>query len=115
MKHQVLAMSVIYVKSQEDDITPGRSNKTTLQQLKIYNTMKKTGQIIFIMGAIISVLAGFELITREKIIDIGGIEIIQQKTQVFNWSPLLGLSVLAVGAGIYLFSRKKAGAYTFNK
>lgn len=77
--------------------------------------MKKTGQIIFIIGAIISVLAGFELITREKIIDIGGIEITQQKRHVFDWSPLLGLSVLAVGAGVYLFARKKAGAYTFNK
>jgi hypothetical protein len=70
------------------------------------NTMKKTGQVIFVIGLIMTALAGFDLVTREKIIDIGRIEITAQKRHVFDWSPLLGLSVMAVGAGVYLFARK---------
>jgi hypothetical protein len=68
--------------------------------------MKNTGLIIFIIGLIMTGLSGFDLMTREKIIDIGRLEITAQKRHVFDWSPLLGLSVMAVGAGIYLFARK---------
>jgi hypothetical protein len=68
--------------------------------------MKKTGLIIFITGLLLAALPGFELMTREKIIDIGSFEITAQNRHVFDWSPLLGLSVMAVGAGIYLFGKK---------
>jgi hypothetical protein len=71
--------------------------------------MKKTGLIIFVMGLLMTALSGFNLITREKIIDIGRIEITAQKRHVFDWSPLLGLSVMVVGAGVYLFARKSGG------
>jgi len=78
-------------------------------------TMKKTGQIIFIIGVIMTAVAGLELTSRKKVIDIGRIEITEQKKHVFDWSPLLGLGVLAVGAGLYLFAKKNPGKYSFNK
>jgi hypothetical protein len=68
--------------------------------------MKKTGLIIFVVGLIMTALAGFELMTREKIIDIGVLEITAQKRHVFDWSPLLGVCVMAIGGGIYLFANK---------
>jgi hypothetical protein len=68
--------------------------------------MKKTGLTILVVGFIMTALSGFDLMTREKIIGIGRIEITAQKRHVFGWSPLLGISVMAVGAGIYLFARK---------
>jgi hypothetical protein len=68
--------------------------------------MKKTGLIIFVIGLIMTALAGFDLMTREKLIDIGRVQITAQKRHVFDWSPLLGLSVMAVGSGVYLFARK---------
>lgn len=73
--------------------------------------MKKTGLIVFIVGVIMTALSGFDLMTREKIIDIGRIEITQQKRHVFDWSPLLGVCVIAVGAGVYLFARKNVSLH----
>jgi hypothetical protein len=78
-------------------------------------TMKKTGQIIIIIGVIMTIVAGFELTSRKKVVDIGRIEITAQEKHVFDWSPVLGLSVLAVGAGIFLFAKKNPGKYSFNK
>jgi hypothetical protein len=77
--------------------------------------MKKTALIIFAIGLIMTALSGFELMTREKIIDIGRLEITAQKRHVFNWSPLLGLSVMAVGAGIYLFAKRSNSYLNISK
>lgn len=74
--------------------------------------MKKTGQTIFIIGLIMTLLAGFDLLSREKIIDIGTVQITTKKRNVFDWSPLLGLSVVALGAGVYFFSNKRTGHNT---
>lgn len=68
--------------------------------------MKKTGLIVVVIGLLMTALAGFDLMTKEKIIDIGRVEITAQKKRLFDWSPLLGLSVMAVGAGIYFFAGK---------
>jgi hypothetical protein len=77
--------------------------------------MKKTGLITFVIGLIMTALSGFELFTREKIIDIGKLEITAQKRHVFDWSPLLGLSVMAVGAGIYLLAKKSDSQINISK
>jgi hypothetical protein len=77
--------------------------------------MKKTGLIIFVIGLVMTALSGFTLMTREKIVDIGRLEITAQKRHVFDWSPLLGVSVMAVGAGIYLFARKSRSYINISK
>lgn len=77
--------------------------------------MKKTGLIIFVIGALMTALSGFSLMTREKIIDIGSVEITAQNRHLFDWSPLLGLSVMAVGAGIYLFAKKSRSYINITK
>jgi hypothetical protein len=68
--------------------------------------MKKIGLIIFVAGVIMTAFSGFNLITREKILDIGSVHITAQKRHTFDWSPLLGVSVMMVGAGLSLFARK---------
>jgi hypothetical protein len=68
--------------------------------------MKKTGIAMFILGIILTVLSGFDMLTREKIIDFGRVQVIHQKRHNINWSPLAGVVVMVVGAGVYLYGRK---------
>lgn len=69
--------------------------------------MKKIGLIILIIGLAITLFTGFKYITREKVVDIGELQITRDKTNSVSWSPLIGVSVMVVGAGIFLFGTKK--------
>jgi hypothetical protein len=68
--------------------------------------MKTTGLIIFAVGLIMTALTGFDLMTREKLIDIGRLEITTQKRHIFDWSPLPCVGIIALGAGVYLLAGK---------
>ncbi len=68
--------------------------------------MKKIGLIVLIIGLAITLFTGFKYITREKVVDIGDIQISRDKTNTVSWSPLIGVGVMVVGAGIFLFGQK---------
>ncbi|MCC5931323.1 MAG: hypothetical protein JJU28_18890 [Cyclobacteriaceae bacterium] len=69
--------------------------------------MKKTGLIILVIGILITIFTGFNYITKEKVVDIGEIQITRDKKHSVGWSPLIGVAVMAVGGGIMLFGMKK--------
>lgn len=69
--------------------------------------MKKTGLIILVIGLVITLFTGFKFITREKVVDIGEIQISRDKTNRVSWSPLIGVAVMVVGGGILLLGPKK--------
>jgi hypothetical protein len=72
--------------------------------------MKKAGTIIFIIGLLATVFTGFNFITREKVVDIGELEIVGNKNHTVAWKPAVGLAIMLVGSIIYVFgSRKKNG------
>jgi hypothetical protein len=77
--------------------------------------MKKTSLIIFVIGLIMTVLSGVSLITREKILDFGRVQITAQKRHAFDWSPLFGVSVMALGACAYIFARKNTSIIRITK
>jgi hypothetical protein len=69
--------------------------------------MKKTGLIILVIGILMTLLAGFKFVTREKVVDIGNIQITRDKNHSLVWSPLIGIAVMIVGGGILLVGAKK--------
>jgi hypothetical protein len=69
--------------------------------------MKRTGVIILIIGLLITVFTGFSFITRKKVVDLGDLEITQNKDHGITWSPLIGVVVMVVGGGIYLAGTNK--------
>jgi hypothetical protein len=68
--------------------------------------MKQAGLAIFVIGLLITIFTGFKYVTREKVVDIGEIQISRDKTHNLAWSPLVGVAVMAVG-GVVLFLGKK--------
>ncbi len=69
--------------------------------------MKNAGIIIIVIGLAITLFTGFTYFTREKIVDIGELEISANKRHTMDWSPLVGVGVMAAGAVVYLVGMKK--------
>jgi hypothetical protein len=69
--------------------------------------MKRSGTVLLVIGLIITIFTGFSYFTREKVVDIGELEITANKRHNLSWSPLIGVVVMAVGAGVYLVGLKK--------
>jgi hypothetical protein len=69
--------------------------------------MKKAGIIILILGLILTIFTTVTFFTREKVVDIGEIQINTNKRHHLSWSPLIGVAVMAVGGALILIPFKK--------
>ena len=68
--------------------------------------MKTTGIVILIVGLALTIITAFTFFTKEKIVDIGKLEITRDKPHHLNWSPLIGIAVMGIG-GIILWQASK--------
>ncbi len=69
--------------------------------------MKKAGIIILIIGLALTIFTTVTFFTREKIVDMGEIQISANKRHNVNWSPFIGLAVMAVGGVLMLVPSKR--------
>jgi hypothetical protein len=72
--------------------------------------MKKTGIIVLIIGLAFTVITGLSFFTREKVVDIGTLEISAKKKHSISWSPIVGIIAVALGGGLYFFGRKHSSS-----
>ena len=70
--------------------------------------MKTAGIIIFFIGLLMTLYTGFTYVTKEKVVDLGELEITADKQHTVNWQPYVGLGMAVVGAGILILGRKKS-------
>jgi hypothetical protein len=68
--------------------------------------MKATGILIIIIGLALTIFTTFKFFTKEKVIDLGKVEITTQKPHEINWPPLLGIAVMGIG-GVVLWQAFK--------
>ena len=68
--------------------------------------MKTTGIILIIIGVALTLFTTFKFFTKEKVVDIGNLEITRDKPNTFTWSPVIGLIVVGIG-GIVLWQASK--------
>ena len=69
--------------------------------------MKNAGIIILIIGLVVTIVTGLSFVTREKVVDIGKLEIKANKKHSLSWSPVVGVVMMTIGAGVYLIGTKK--------
>lgn len=72
--------------------------------------MKKTtlGIAIVAIGILMMIYTGFNYVTKEKVVDLGPIEISAEKNHPVQWSPIVGLVLLIGGVAILLTPRVKS-------
>lgn len=68
--------------------------------------MRKAGLVLIAIGLIITIITGISFFTKEKVVDIGKIEITKDEKHTATWSPLWGVGVMVVGAVLVLSGRK---------
>jgi hypothetical protein len=69
--------------------------------------MKKAGFVVLIAGLILTIFTAFTVFTKEKVVDLGALEITANKPHHLNWSPLVGVAVMGVGVVMILLAPKK--------
>lgn len=69
---------------------------------------KTIGFILIILGIIMMVYTGFNYVTTEKIVDLGPIQINQEKNHKVKWPSILGGVLLAGGIAIIVLDKKKS-------
>lgn len=69
--------------------------------------MKNLGIVIIVLGILMTVFTGFNIISKKKVVDLGAIEIDKTERTPIYWSPVTGLVLIVVGGVILLTSRKK--------
>jgi hypothetical protein len=70
--------------------------------------MKTLAVILIILGALAVAYQGFSYVTREKIIDVGPVEVSAEKQKTVFLPPVLGAIVLVTGVALLLTSSRRA-------
>ncbi|MBP6757647.1 MAG: hypothetical protein KA133_00225 [Flavobacterium sp.] len=60
------------------------------------------GIVIIIIGIIMTIYTGFNYVTTEKVVDLGPIEINKEKNHPVQWTPFIGLLIVAVGGFLFI-------------
>ncbi len=68
--------------------------------------MKTLGILLIVIGAIMTVFTGFNLITKKEVADVGPIEISKTEKTPIYWSPVTGAILLVAGVVIVATSRR---------
>jgi uncharacterized membrane protein len=70
--------------------------------------MRTLGIILIVIGAVMTVFTGFNLITRKEVADIGPVEINKEEKTPVKWSPIVGGVLLIAGIVIVVSNKKTA-------
>lgn len=65
------------------------------------------GIVLIVIGIIMLIYTGFNYVTKEKVVDIGPIEINKEKQHRVNWPPIAGLVLIVGGIVIIALDKKK--------
>ena len=68
--------------------------------------MKTLGIILIVMGSIMTMVTGFTIVTQEKVVNIGPIEINEAEKTPIYWSPITGGIIIIVGVFVLFVNRK---------
>ena len=69
--------------------------------------MKATGITLLVIGLLLTIFTTFKFFTKEKIVDIGKVEISADKGHDVSWSPLIGVGIMVLGGIVLLTASKK--------
>jgi hypothetical protein len=70
--------------------------------------MKTAGIIILVIGIIMTVFTGFNIVTKKKVVDLGPVEINKEEKTPIYWSPITGGILIVAGAIVLVMDRRRA-------
>jgi len=70
--------------------------------------LKISGIILLIAGLFMTLYSGFTYVTREKVVDLGELEISKDNRHTVNWQPYVGIGIMVIGGVVLILDRKKS-------
>ena len=70
--------------------------------------MKTLGMVLLVIGGIMMVFTGFNIVTKKKVVDLGPVEINKEEKTPIYWSPITGGILLAAGIVVLVAGKRKA-------
>lgn len=68
---------------------------------------KSVGLILIVVGAILLIWTGFSYTKKEKIVDLGPIQVSADREKTVNWPPYAGGVVLLAGIIVLVTAKNK--------
>ena len=68
--------------------------------------MRTLGIILIVVGGLMTIFTGFNLVTKKEVADIGPIEINKEEKTPVAWSPIIGGILLVAGIAVVATSKK---------
>lgn len=69
---------------------------------------KTIGFILIVLGIIMMIYTGFNYVTTEKVVDLGPIQINQEKNHSVKWPSILGGLLLVGGIAAVVLDKNKS-------
>ena len=69
--------------------------------------MKNLGIVLVVIGMIMMVWTGFNYVTRERVVDLGPVQINADKNHPVEWSPIVGGVILAAGIVVMVANKNR--------
>ena len=69
--------------------------------------MKTVGVALLVIGLVMTVFTGFNIVTQKKVVDIGKLEINKEEKTPIYWSPITGSLLAVAGVVILVVANKK--------
>lgn len=69
--------------------------------------MRNLGIALLVIGLVMTIFTGFNVITKKKVVDLGPVEINKEEKTPVYWSPITGGILATVGLLILVAGKKK--------
>ena len=69
--------------------------------------MKTLAIVLMVLGGIMMIFTGFNIITKKKVVDLGPVEINKEEKTPVYWSPVTGGVLLAAGILVFVVGKRK--------
>jgi uncharacterized membrane protein YdcZ (DUF606 family) len=68
---------------------------------------KTIGIVLIVIGILMMLYTGFNFVTKEKVVDLGPLQIDKTENHPVQWSPIVGALLLAGGIVVIATNKKK--------
>lgn len=70
--------------------------------------MRTLGIVLVVIGIVMMVVTGINVVTKKKVVDVGPLEINKEQKTPINWSPIIGVALLVGGIAVMAMDKKRA-------
>jgi uncharacterized membrane protein YidH (DUF202 family) len=72
-----------------------------------FTAMKTLGIVLIVLGILALIYTGFTYTKKEKVVDIGPLEVSADKQKTVSWPPLVGIALVIGGVVAVLADKRK--------